>query len=396
MLLEKNCHLVKKESILLILNISRKPYLIVEFPEERTAHNIAMAIVADTWIKIENGKHYCIWPSYFHNETQRIKFVMTLEAPDMNRSSLCPVNIKYKSSRYNSALLKMKKLEELSNVSSSSDENSRRTKVHNKLYKENYIDDVSSDDDSLPKVKNPSTKTTVRKTKTTLNDVETSQRANCSPTSELYSNGMCTPTSVRTMGTPCNTTLRQQQNNTLLPIECSCSGKIEGYFKTILKKIEFLRNDVNLLKQQIAVGKISDADVQSHTTGMESNLPITSVAEFHEFNAKLEDEHYMAVVCSSLRVFGGNNPSETTRIILGPLLSHELSLKYNWCGRNGKEDFSKLTNVSKLILMVVRKNPKCNASTKKEVESYIKPWLRNAIDRNGGRSARKKATANDL
>ncbi|KAK4885007.1 hypothetical protein RN001_001278 [Aquatica leii] len=80
-----------------------------------------------------------------------------------------------------------------------------------------------------------------------------------------------------------------------------------------------------------------------------------------------------AVRCSSLKVFGGNSASATTRIILGALISQDLSLKYNWFERNGKEVFSKLINVCKLILMVVRKNPICMDCTKKEVESHIKP-----------------------
>ncbi|KAK4882055.1 hypothetical protein RN001_005374 [Aquatica leii] len=85
----------------------------------------------------------------------------------------------------------------------------------------------------------------------------------------------------------------------------------------------------------------------------------------------------------------GKDVIDTTRRILARIVAYDVSLTYNWSGRN-KNNFSKLKNVIKLVLVAVRKNPLSKSATQLEVEGVIKVWLRSAPDREGGRVKRSK------
>lgn len=111
---------------------------------------------------------------------------------------------------------------------------------------------------------------------------------------------------------------------------------------------------------------------------------------------------------------GGSDISDATRRLLSKLVSHTLSLTYNWSGR-GKNCFKDLTYVHKLILgkiltnhknssqvydfifvACLRKGPMTRNATEKDVETITKVWLRTAPDRNGGRGKRRQESRSEI
>ncbi|KAK4887171.1 hypothetical protein RN001_003442 [Aquatica leii] len=77
--------------------------------------------------------------------------------------------------------------------------------------------------------------------------------------------------------------------------------------------------------------------------------------------------------CQFLQTVGGKDIQDTTRRVLSRIMSKKLAMLYNWS-------------------VAVRKNPFSKNATQQEIESVVKVWLRNASDRDGGRSRKKNAT----
>ncbi|XP_074035391.1 uncharacterized protein [Leptinotarsa decemlineata] len=163
---------------------------------------------------------------------------------------------------------------------------------------------------------------------------------------------------------------------------CHCKD-IEGILMNIAGSIEGIKCDMKYLmltiQQQNTENIILPSTVQ----------PCTSNYELQELDDSLKDIEKFNAMSVALQTIGGRDAVDTTRRILSKLLTNELTISYNWTGRNGKENFGNLKNLNTLILVSVRKNSLSKNATQREVEDITKIFLRNAGDRDGGRERRK-------
>ncbi|KAF5288494.1 hypothetical protein FQA39_LY15423 [Lamprigera yunnana] len=84
--------------------------------------------------------------------------------------------------------------------------------------------------------------------------------------------------------------------------------------------------------------------------------------------------------CQFLQTLDGKDIQDTIRRVLSCIMSNNLTMLYNWSGRNDKTLFSALKNILKLLIVAVRKNPFSKKAMQQEIESVVKVWLRNASD----------------
>lgn len=79
----------------------RDNYLVVEFPEEHDAEGtVAMAVISSTWIFEQDGNLYSYWPSYFKSDLKKDLAILHHQPIDKDKSTICPINIKYSSGLY--------------------------------------------------------------------------------------------------------------------------------------------------------------------------------------------------------------------------------------------------------------------------------------------------------
>lgn len=76
-------------------------FFVVEFPDEMDSDGITtMAVISYNWVKYDDDKTLCIWPTYIKNNSIQRKMVLDHTIPDINRSEMCPINIKYRAGKY--------------------------------------------------------------------------------------------------------------------------------------------------------------------------------------------------------------------------------------------------------------------------------------------------------
>ncbi|XP_074041996.1 uncharacterized protein isoform X2 [Leptinotarsa decemlineata] len=134
----------------------------------------------------------------------------------------------------------------------------------------------------------------------------------------------------------------------------------------------------------------SDSYEPTPSTLLEINQTIAENFQLYKVHAVTARTRKSA----SLLSIGGKDIGDSTRRIMAKLVSHELSLQYNWTGR-GKKEFKSLRNVLRMILVCLRKNPFCRNATETEIASVIKLWLRTASDCQGGRNRRRTKPAEE-
>ncbi|KAG5890215.1 hypothetical protein JTB14_028757 [Gonioctena quinquepunctata] len=164
----------------------------------------------------------------------------------------------------------------------------------------------------------------------------------------------------------------------------SCKGCEENkaLLNELLRRMESMREDIKYLMKLAT----KNENVQVF---VEEFPQFEEIEDINKFNEELSDEKVFVNACTKFQLVGGKDMYETTRKILALLISHKLALSMNWSGRNEKGGFKTLTNIIKLIHVSVRKNPLAINATLSDIENVIKVWLRNAADREGGRSKRK-------
>ncbi|KAG5887794.1 hypothetical protein JTB14_024009 [Gonioctena quinquepunctata] len=178
----------------------------------------------------------------------------------------------------------------------------------------------------------------------------------------------------------------------LPPLQNSCCNykNTEAKLNSAIRKIEFLAQDVKFLLQIVQRNAFSE-----HVETPENLiLPINQEGELKEFDRKLADEDFFRNAAASFLSIGGKDVGDATRRLITKIVSHELSIQYNWTGR-GKKEFMSLKNVPKMILVCLRKNPLTRNATEAEVAGVVKIWLRTAPDRQGGRNKRRTKTAEE-
>ncbi|XP_047126262.2 uncharacterized protein LOC124807831 [Hydra vulgaris] len=104
---------------------------------------------------------------------------------------------------------------------------------------------------------------------------------------------------------------------------------------------------------------------------------------------KIECSDFKNAMIGFLEITGGIDVNDTVRNVLKGLFTHELALKINWMGKNGKYSFCSLA-LSNVVMQAVRCNFRVANVTNHEIKNAIMNWFRYAKNRNGGRTQRLK------
>ncbi|XP_031329005.1 uncharacterized protein LOC116160029 isoform X3 [Photinus pyralis] len=321
-----------------------------------------MAIIPDAWLTSDKQK--CFWPIYLKNDAAIQKAVFNGASVIMEKSVTCLIRIKYKTDDYQKAKNKMMLLENTSNVSSDDDSAHRRPRKKN-LQLEDFIADYSEDDLSeispVPKLFS-----SINRIVELQSDCE-SARSTPSLRRENNKYGGLT-TNVNDCSTPSTTrSFPPRNNNVDAPMN---ANRIMDLLEKILKTQEELKAQMRHVVQLIAQQTNNNA------------------VELKKLNLSLESQETFNKSVNILHSIGGKDVTNTCRRILSKLVGNEVAMSMKWSGRNGREPFGALKHIVDLLLVAVRKNPLCCNATKKDVEDCAKVWLRNAGDRDGGRSRR--------
>lgn len=75
-----------------------RDFYVVEFPDEKENGNIPVSIIPNIWVTCENNEPVCWWPS-FRSEEEKKKAIMRKAAFNKEDCQMCPINIKYKTSK---------------------------------------------------------------------------------------------------------------------------------------------------------------------------------------------------------------------------------------------------------------------------------------------------------
>ncbi|XP_042143716.1 uncharacterized protein LOC115332546 isoform X4 [Ixodes scapularis] len=107
--------------------------------------------------------------------------------------------------------------------------------------------------------------------------------------------------------------------------------------------------------------------------------PLDTPEAIEVFDGALTDATSEALVVE-LTSLGDLSIKTTVRSMLAHLISDEAAAKFSMDGRKGKKVFRSL-KLYKLIFAAIKRTKHCKESTKKEVETEVKEWLRRAKER---------------
>ncbi|KAK4886142.1 hypothetical protein RN001_002413 [Aquatica leii] len=301
-------------------------------------------------------------------------------SPDISRCGLSIVSIKYKSDNYQRAVAKLKLLENQSSVSQTDedDETENRKRQPKTRQLQDFVQHISSSDDEEIPVPPNVTIDTVVTNKPILNK------------SIKHLADLDTP-QMSPAGSDSSVTISASVSSKHLPPQpqqtCYNCKVNENLLRELIQAVYEISRDVQYLTRLVQNSNIGDDTLQP--SAELDVLPATSSEDLENLNRNLENADFLNALSTTLQSVGGKDVIDTTRRILARIVAHDVSLTYNWSGRN-KNNFSKLKNVIKLVLVAVRKNPLSKSATQLEVEGVIKVWLRSAPDREGGRVKRSK------
>ena len=118
-------------------------------------------------------------------------------------------------------------------------------------------------------------------------------------------------------------------------------------------------------------------------------MPLDSLDDLETLEALFKaDPNKIKQMTGYLRLIDGKSASDATRRILASVFGSELAVLLNYAGRGSKIGIKDMA-ITDIIYGAVRGNKVFQNATRVEVDNTIKLWLRNAADRNGGRSNRK-------
>ncbi|XP_056152883.1 protein diaphanous homolog 1 isoform X2 [Lampris incognitus] len=152
----------------------------------------------------------------------------------------------------------------------------------------------------------------------------------------------------------------------------------------IISQLENLKEEVAVIKQLLLSRNSRTSPAAVLPEGI--HLPMGNLQDLNKVETMLKEEACYSEVAKYLATLGGANASSNTRWILVRLLTTPLAQQLCWRGSGQKLAFGDMLVCRAVIDAVTRS---CQA-TAFEVEAAIKLWLRNARDRDGGRSRRSK------
>ncbi|KAL1474394.1 hypothetical protein MTO96_038010 [Rhipicephalus appendiculatus] len=157
---------------------------------------------------------------------------------------------------------------------------------------------------------------------------------------------------------------------------------------TVLPEREFqcqvLRtlNIIKLTVQQIA-STMDSSLASTRTASTPAPLvsgPFEEVDDLMKFEASLTQEN-AEVLINELMQLGGRNPNVAVKRMLIYLMSDKVATQFSWHGKKGKRKFLDL-KLCQYLFTAIRK--RFRHSTRDDVESSVKSWLRHAPERANG------------
>ncbi|CAL8098493.1 unnamed protein product [Orchesella dallaii] len=98
-----------------------------------------------------------------------------------------------------------------------------------------------------------------------------------------------------------------------------------------------------------------------------------------------------------LSVLGGGTPSKITHHILNEIISTEVALVISFTGKGTKAQAGlRKTPLINLLYETVRRTKGGVSTTNKEINEFVKVWLKNASDRDGGKKRRMSKQGQQL
>ncbi|CAL8143465.1 unnamed protein product [Orchesella dallaii] len=118
-------------------------------------------------------------------------------------------------------------------------------------------------------------------------------------------------------------------------------------------------------------------------------IPVKTLDELNSLQSfLLSDDNFMKL-SKQLSVLGGGTPSKITHHILNEIISTEVALVISFTGKGTKAQAGlRKTPVINLLYETVRRTKGGVSTTNKEINEFVKVWLKNASDRDGGKKRR--------
>ncbi|XP_065677635.1 uncharacterized protein LOC124818445 isoform X1 [Hydra vulgaris] len=116
-------------------------------------------------------------------------------------------------------------------------------------------------------------------------------------------------------------------------------------------------------------------------------LPLETVDQLTQLDDLCKDCGTYSNLVKLLSKVGGSDEVDTTRRVMKRLISTKLACLLNWKGVCAKHGFGKL-RLKSVVEDAVRQSPSSVNAKEASIEKNIQSWLRQAVDRDGGRQRR--------
>ncbi|XP_046403545.1 uncharacterized protein LOC124169102 isoform X3 [Ischnura elegans] len=166
---------------------------------------------------------------------------------------------------------------------------------------------------------------------------------------------------------------------------CGNCLKRSSFEEELMRAVTFIKHSVIDMNKRLstleapATISVNETEVLNTILG---SYPIASHIQLLEEEKKLLDGTYKQQLTSELSIIGGNSPKDMAKRILRALMTDSVAADYSWLGQKKKKVFSVLL-LKDVIFDVFRKS-KWSGTTNKDIETFVKDWLRHAKFRCGG------------
>lgn len=149
---------------------------------------------------------------------------------------------------------------------------------------------------------------------------------------------------------------------------------------TINYKINSMQEDLTILIKRKGNSNVAENNIitDDRITSIIRSMPFDSNESMDDLNSLTDVQ--LKTLSQELSLIGGSNVTETTKTLMYRIMTNKLGSIYTWEGLNGKKSFKSL-NISKVIIMAVRLNPKTSGAPELEIIKVIKSWLLRARER---------------
>ncbi|CAL8131267.1 unnamed protein product [Orchesella dallaii] len=126
-------------------------------------------------------------------------------------------------------------------------------------------------------------------------------------------------------------------------------------------------------------------------------IPVKTLDELNSLQSFLLSDDNFRKLSKQLSVLGGGTPSKITHHILNEIISTEVALVISFTGKGTKAQAGlRKTPVINLLYETVRRTKGGVSTTNKEINEFVKVWLKNASDRDGGKKRRMSKQGQQL